>query len=179
MQVNFPSGCQRISIVGTTGSGKTTLARAIAHHYQLPHIELDALYWGPNWTAAPKDVFRDRVSEALQGDHWVVDGNYGIVRDLVWQKADTVMFLDYSFWVVLGRLLRRTWRRSLLREELWNGNQENFRMSFLSQDSILLWMLQTYQRNRTSYPRLLQQPEYAHLLVVQLKSPKQKTAWLK
>ncbi|PSB09348.1 adenylate kinase [filamentous cyanobacterium CCP1] len=172
-------GCgQRISIVGTTGSGKTTLARQVAQRLQIRHVELDALHWEPNWTAVSDEVFQARVMDALKGDCWVVDGNYSEVRDLIWRQADTVVFLDYSFWLVLGRLLRRTWRRSLQQEELWNGNRETFRKSFFSQESILLWMLQTYPQRRKKYPALLQRSEYAHLSVIHLRSPKMAGEWL-
>lgn len=123
-------------------------------------------------------VFQDRVAEALTGDHWVVDGNYSGVRDIVWSKANTVVFLDYSFWLVMRRLLRRTLRRSLKQEELWNCNREDIWKSFFTQESILLWMLQTYQRNRNKYPVLFQQPEYAHLSVVHLQSPQMTDEWL-
>jgi adenylate kinase family enzyme len=178
MQKSFQPCGKRISVVGTTGSGKTTLARQVAQHFQIPHIELDALHWEPNWTASPPQVFRDRVTEALSGDCWVVDGNYSAVRNIVWSRAETVVFLDYSFWLIMGRLLRRTLRRSLKQEELWNGNREDIRKSFFSQESIVLWMLQTYQRNRKKYPLLFQQPDYAHLSVVNLQSPKMAEEWL-
>lgn len=168
----------RISVVGTTGSGKTTLARRIAQHRQIPHIELDALHWDANWTAAPDQVFGERVTQALQGDAWVVDGNYSRVRDIVWSRADTVVFLDYPFWLVMRRLMRRTLRRSLKQEELWNGNREDFRTSFLSQDSILLWMLRTYHQKRKTYPLLFQKPEYAHLSIIHLQSPQMADQWL-
>jgi adenylate kinase family enzyme len=178
MQKSFQNCGRRISVVGTTGSGKTTLALQAAQRLQIPHIELDALHWEPNWTAVSDRVFRARVAEALSGDRWIVDGNYSKVRDIVWSRADTVVFLDYSFWVVMKRLLRRTLRRSLKREELWNGNRENIQKSFFSQESIVLWMLQTYQRNRKKYPVLFQQPEYAHLSVVHLQSPQMADEWL-
>lgn len=178
MQKSWQSSSQRISIVGTTGSGKTTLARQVARHFLIPHIELDALHWEPNWTPAEVHLFRDRVIEALGSDRWVVDGNYSVVRDIVWSQADTVVFLDYSFWLIMRRLLRRTLQRSLKQEELWNGNREDIRKSFLSQESIMLWMLKTYQRNRQKYPLLFQQQEYAHLFVVHLQSPKMTEEWL-
>ena len=82
MSHTIPIG-QRISIVGTTGSGKTTLAKKIAETCKSPHVELDQLQWEPDWTAVPTDVFQERVRQALQGDRWVVDGNYSKVRDLV------------------------------------------------------------------------------------------------
>ncbi|MBM0740061.1 AAA family ATPase [Phormidium sp. CLA17] len=178
MQKSLQHCGKRISVVGTTGSGKTTLAQQVAQHFQIPYIELDALYWEPNWTAPPPQVFRDRVTEALSRDCWVVDGNYSAVRNIVWSRAETIVFLDYSFWLIMGRLLRRTLRRSLKQEELWNGNREDIRKSFFSQESILLWMLQTYQRNRKKYPVLFQQQEYAHLSVVHLQSPQITNEWL-
>jgi adenylate kinase family enzyme len=171
-------GMERIAIVGTTGSGKTTLARQVAQRCLIPHVELDALQWEPNWTPAEPQVFRNRVTAALSSDRWVVDGNYSTVRDIVWTKADTVVFLDYPFWLVMRRLLRRTWRRSLHREELWNGNRETFRQSFFSRDSILVWLLRTYWKKRQQYPALFQQPEYAHLSIVQLRSPQLAEQWL-
>jgi adenylate kinase family enzyme len=178
MEAKFQNCGQRISIVGTSGSGKTTLAKNISQQLQIPHIELDALHWEPNWTEATDQVFRDRVSAALKGDRWVVDGNYSKVRDLVWGRSDTVVFLDYPFVTVLGQLLRRTIGRSLNQEELWSGNRESIRKSFFSQDSILVWMLKTYSKNRRKYPALLQQSEYKHLSFVHLRSPKITEQWL-
>ena len=105
-------------------------------------------------------------------------GNYGQVRDIVWGRADTVVFLDYSFGLVWRRLWKRTVRRAFQQEELWNGNRETIRQSFFSQDSILLCMLQTYFKRRKQYPQLLQQPEYRHLDVVHLQSQSQTDAWL-
>ena len=178
MEAKLQNCGQRISIVGTSGSGKTTLAKNISQQLQIPHIELDALHWEPNWAEATDEVFRVRVSAALKGDRWVVDGNYSKVRDLVWGRADTVVFLDYPFLTVLGQLLHRTIRRSLTQEELWSGNQESIRKSFFSQDSILVWMLKTYSKNRSKYPVLLQQSEHKHLSFVHLRSPKITAQWL-
>lgn len=160
---------QRISVVGTSGSGKTTLARKLAQTLAIPHVELDALYWEPNWIEAPDAVFRDRVAQTLEGDRWVVDGNYSKVRDLVWGQADTVVWLDYPLRVILGQLFGRSLHRSLTKQELWSGNRETLQKTFFSRDSILLWALQTYTKRRKEYPRLFRQPKYAHLQVVHLR----------
>lgn len=173
------SNCgQRISVVGTSGSGKTTLARHIAQRLAIPHVELDALHHEPNWTQAPTYVFRQRVERSLSGDNWVVDGNYSKVRDIVWSRADTVVWLDYPLPVTMGRVVRRTFRRVVTQEDLWNGNRETWQMMF-SRDSIILWALTTYRKNREQYPILFKQPEYAHLKVVHLHSPQATNAWLK
>lgn len=172
------SNCgQRISVVGSSGSGKTTLARQISQRLTIPHVELDALYHEPNWAQAPTDVFRKRVEQSLSSDRWVVDGNYSQVRDIVWSRADTVVWLDYPLPVIMGRVVRRTLRRVVLQEELWNGNRETWQTTF-SRDSIILWVLTTYHKRRKEYPMLLTQSEYTHLKVVHLRSPKVTGAWL-
>ncbi|UBF29358.1 ATP-binding cassette domain-containing protein [Kovacikia minuta CCNUW1] len=168
---------QRIAIVGTSGAGKTTLARQISQQMGIPHVELDALHWQPNWVETPTEVFQIQVAEALSGDRWVVDGNYNKVRHVIWSRADTIVWLDYPFPVVLGRLLKRTVWRVTTRQELWNGNREGLRETF-SQDSILLWMIRTHWQHRKTYPLLFQQPEYAHLKVVRLSSPQAAQQWL-
>lgn len=169
---------QRIAVIGTSGSGKTTLAKQISQQLAIPHIELDALYWEPNWVEVAEDIFQTRVLKALSSDRWVVDGNYSPVRDIVWVKADTIVWLNYSLLVILTRLLWRTFERSLTQKELWSGNRETLQKSFFSRDSILLWAIQTYSRRRKEYPILFAQPEYSHLKIVELRSPKAATDWL-
>jgi adenylate kinase family enzyme len=163
----------RISIVGTSGSGKTTLAKSISQLLSIPHVELDYLHWEPNWVEVTDDIFSQRVSQALTGDAWVVDGNYSKVRNIVWDRADTVIFLDYSFPVVMGRILWRSLYRSITEQEICNGNRESLKKAFFEPDSILLWVLQTYRKNRKAYPLLFQQPEYSHLNVIHQRSPKE------
>jgi adenylate kinase family enzyme len=171
------SGHQRISVVGTLGSGKTTFARKASGIINAPHVELDRLHWEPNWVEAPNDVFRERVRQSLRGDSWVADGNYHQVRDIVWSRANTVVWLDYSFSIIMGRLVKRTLRRILTREKLWNGNQEHFRNLF-SKDSVFLWAVKTYRRRRRQYPQLLRRTENSHLNVVRLRSPKEASEFL-
>lgn len=168
---------QRITVVGTTGSGKTMLAHHLAQRLGVPHIELDALHWGPNWSEAPREVFRERVAAALAGDAWVVDGNYGKVRDIVWSRAETIVWLDFPLSLILWRLLVRTVRRVFTREELWSGNRERIRTAFFSRESLFVWALQTYWRRKRDYPELLRHTEYNHLTLVHLTSPSQARRW--
>jgi len=168
----------RISVVGTSGSGKTTLASQMAQRLAIPHVELDYLHWEPNWVEVSDEVMRERVSLALAGECWVVDGNYSVVRDIVWGRADTVVWLDYSLTVIMSRLLRRTFVRSFTQEEVCNGNRESLQKAFFGPDSILLWALQTYQKKRREYPLLFQKPEYSHINFLHLRSPKAARDWL-
>ena len=119
-----PFTARRINVVGTSSVGKSTLAASIARLLEVPHVELDALHWEPNWTAAPIEVFRERVRAAIAGDAWVVDGNYAKARDLVWDRVEAVVWLDLPLRTILWRYLRRTARRVGRREELWGGNRE-------------------------------------------------------
>ena len=143
---------RRVVVIGTTGSGKSRLAERLAEQTGLRVIELDALYWGKDWRPVPLELFRHRVERETTDDGWIVVGNYGQVRDIVWPNADTLVWLDLSLPLVMWRLLRRTVRRAATRTELWNtGNRESFRNAFLSRQSILLWALKTHRRNRERY----------------------------
>jgi adenylate kinase family enzyme len=173
---------QRIVVVGSGGVGKTTLAAALAARLGVPHVELDSLYWGPNWTGSggsPEgdERFRSRVAAAVSGDAWVVDGNYSVARRVLWPRADTVVWLDYPLPLVLGRLLRRTMRRAWTRELLWGTNRESFR-ELLSRDSLIWWVLTTHHRRRRTYAAMPGTPEFAHLAFVRLCSPQETEAWL-
>ncbi|MBI3267858.1 MAG: adenylate kinase [Planctomycetes bacterium] len=168
---------RRVVVVGTTGSGKSSLARAVAGRLGVPHVELDALHNGPNWSTPPDEVFRERVDLALRGGAWVADGNYSRVRDLVWGRAETIVWLDYPLRLVLARLVARTLRRVVTGERLWNGNRETWGTLF-SRESILLWALETHGRNRRAYARLFRSPDHMRLDRVRLRSPAEARRWL-
>jgi adenylate kinase family enzyme len=169
---------QRIVIVGTTGSGKTTLAKQVSTRLHIPHIELDSLQWQPNWTYLPAEQLREKTIQVTTANTWVADGNYSRVRDIIWSRADTLIWLDYPFWVVFGRLARRTLKRIATREKLWGDNVENLRTAVFSQDSLLIWIFKTHWKRKREYPQLFAQPEYAHLQVIHLKSPVETAQWL-
>jgi len=120
----------RIAVVGTSGSGKTTLARALAAQLALPYVELDAVNWQAGWRDLSRndpDEFVRRVTLAVAADAWVVDGNYGLVRDFVWRRATHLVWLDYERRIVMYRVIRRTLVRAALRTEMWAGNRERWR----------------------------------------------------
>ena len=168
----------RIVVVGSAGAGKTTIAAALAARLAVPHVELDALHWGPNWAPAEREVFRARVAAALSGNAWTTDGNYSAVRDLTWGRADTLVWLDFPLSLIMWRLLRRTVRRVRTRQELWNGNRERLVEQFFSRDSLFLWALKTHRRRQREYPRQFQQPQYSHLRVLRFRSPRAAARWL-
>jgi adenylate kinase family enzyme len=164
----------KIAVVGTSCTGKTTIARRLAEHHGVPHVELDALHWGPNWAPCPTEEFRVRVREAMSHCGWVTDGSYyGKLGDSVLQQADLVVWLDLPFRTVARRVWTRTLRRIRDREELWAGNRETWRDAFFSRDSLFVWVVTTHRSRRRRYLERLDRYEFVHL-----SSPREVEAWL-
>ena len=115
----------RIAVIGPSGSGKTWLSSQLAESLGLRHIEIDALHHGPDWEACSPEELRERVMMATEGDGWVSDGTYHqMIGELVFERVETVAWLDLPIRLVTWRLLRRTYLRKKHRTELWHGNRE-------------------------------------------------------
>ena len=171
------SGClasvRRVSVVGTSGSGKSTLARSLAARLGASFLELDSVYHQTDWVPLPTAEFRRRVSAVVAGERWVIDGNYSKVRDLVWARADTVVWLDLPRRTVMRRVAWRTLRRVAGRVELWNGNRERWRNFFTldKEESVISWAWQTHATNRVKYQAAMANQANGHLRFVRLTSP--------
>jgi adenylate kinase family enzyme len=168
---------RRVMVRGTTGSGKTTLARALAERLGVEYVEMDAIHHLPNWTERPREETCAIVDEIVQRDGWVIDGNYAHALDHHFEKADAIVWLDYSFMTVFLRLLTRTIRRSLRKEELWAGNRETFGKMF-SRDSILVWMVTTHHRRRRQCLAAKKRLAGTETHFVHLTSPLETELWL-
>jgi ATPase family protein associated with various cellular activities (AAA) len=174
------AGCDRILVLGRTGSGKTTLARELAAALGIPHVELDALYFGPEFSTAPLPVLRERTRAAIAGERWVTDGNKRAVRDLVWPRADTIVWLDYPVWVSLWRLAGRARSRtSALRADAARaGRRSALPRQLLAAAKGVLTALRSHRGQRREYPRLFARPENRHLAVARLRSPRATRRWM-
>ncbi|ALX17338.1 toxin [Burkholderia cepacia JBK9] len=168
----------RVVVVGTSGSGKSIFSSALAAAADCPYIELDRLYWGRNWAAVPPEQFERAVLAATAGDHWVADGNYSAVRDVLWSRATHVVWLNFGRWTVFSRVLWRTISRGLMRTELSHGNRESLRMAFCSRDSVLLWSCTTFAKNRVKFTGLRDDPKYAHLQWTEITEPSRTRAFI-
>ena len=169
---------ERIVVLGSSGSGKSVLARELAARLGATHAEFDALRFAEDWVEVPDEVFTERTAAATERDAWVADGNYSrAAHNPRWERAQTVVWLDYPFLVCGWRLLRRTVLRAVRREELWHGNRETFRHSFAGKDSIMLWFLRTFRRRRRQYEAAMADPANAHLTLVRLRSPREAERW--
>lgn len=169
---------RRIVITGSTGSGKTTLAGKISAARGNAVVDLDELHWLPNWSPREPEAFRALVATAAAGDNWVMSGNYKAVRDLMWERADTVVWLDYSFPRTFWQLSRRSFLRVRDKIPVCNGNVETLGKIF-SRDSIILWLLTSYRRRRAHMLGILDNPgQYPHITFIRLKNPKETEQWL-
>lgn len=172
---------KRDIIVGSTGVGKSTLAKELSSILGVEHIELDSMYWFPDWTHREYDDFCSMVEQRIQADAWVADGNYHVSRDMIWKAADTVIWLDYPLATIFWQLWRRTWRRWWQKELLWGTNRERIypHLKFWSvKDSLFAWLFTTYHRRRDEYAALIASNEYEHISVIHLRTPKEKKIWL-
>jgi adenylate kinase family enzyme len=163
---------RRISVVGSPGAGKSTVARELARNLGVPFVELDGIFHQPGWAPLAADEFRRRVAEVTAGDAWVIDGNYSDVRPLVWARADTVIWIDLPRMVVMRRLIWRTLRRAAFRVELWNGNRERW-ANFFTWDperSVISWAWHRHAVYRQRYGSAMQDRACAHLRFVRLRS---------
>ncbi len=135
----------KIYIVGSSCSGKTTLSRKIAAVLQIPHLELDQIWWLPGWQECDRQEFRKQVEDKIAANKdWVIDGNYSRVQDLILPEANLIIWLNLPFLVVFWRSIYRTISRIISREIICNGNQEDWR-SFFSRDSMPAWVIRTWK----------------------------------
>lgn len=174
-------GCDRIVILGRTGSGKTTLARQLAASLDVPHVELDALYFGPGFSRVELPVLRERTAAAVAPERWVTDGNKRAVRDLVWPRADTAVWLDYPFAISAWRLGKRAVRRtSALSRQAGTAEAVSAGVprQMLTAAGGVLRALRSHRGQRRQYPRMFAQPEHQHLAVVRLRTPRRTRMWV-
>jgi len=142
----------KIIVIGPAGSGKSTLAKILASRIGARYLELDSVYHQANWQPIDNDEFRRIVDEVTHEDSWVIDGNYlSTIGENVWRRADAIVWLDRPFIVVLGRLVIRTLRRTLSRQELWNGNRESFIGNFFTKDSVIFFMINKWKSQKRKY----------------------------
>jgi adenylate kinase family enzyme len=167
----------RIVVTGTSGAGKTTLARALAALLAAPHIELDAINWQAGWRDLVRHdtaEFIRQVSEAASAERWVADGNYGPVRGMLWRRATHLVWLDYERPVIMRRVIARSLYRVVMRTELWPGTGNRERWHFLLQASHpIRWAWSTWRRRREETEARLRHPELAHLVVLRLRHPRE------
>lgn len=162
----------KMNVVGTSGSGKSTFSQRLSQILDIPYVEMDKIFWGPNWHWPADEEFFSKLRKTLKSEKWILDGNYNRTIPIKWEKVDTVIWLDYPFSTTLFRAVKRALRRSLTQEELWEGtgNRESFKKSFFSKESIILWTIKTHSQVRKRYESYIVDPRFSHIKFVRLRS---------
>jgi adenylate kinase family enzyme len=167
---------QRVLVAGISGSGKSTFARELCRRTALPYFELDAFFHGPGWSEIP--TFEHDVAEVVARDEWVFDSHgYSQVRDLMWSRVDTVVWLDFSRPVVTGRAVRRSFARARHQEPIFNGNTESFR-AWLDPEHPVQWSVRAYAARRDDMLARFADPAYAGIRKVRLRTPVTAQRWI-
>jgi adenylate kinase family enzyme len=141
---------KRIIVIGSSGSGKTTLTRKLGEKLGYPVVDFDDLYWQPGWKPAPFEEFFRLADQATSGPTWIVIDPNSFLRGVIWDRADTIVWLDLPFWLMVRRLVRRSAWRIRVGEKICNGNVETWDR-FFSKDGLLVWLLRFFVRKRYSY----------------------------
>lgn len=153
----------RLVVVGTSGAGKSTAGALLAAKLGSPFIELDELFWGPNWRPKPVERFLSLVRGASAQERWVVAGNYSSARGELWRRTSAIVWLNFSLPVVLRRVILRSVRRVLFREVLWHGNRESLVRTHFTRESIVWWTITTHNQRRKQFSELRDSGEFSHL----------------
>ena len=172
IDLNRLAKIERINVVGTSGSGKSTVGRCLAELLKLPFYEIDSLFWKPNWEPSTDEEFFSKIQEIAEQPRWVLDGNYHRTEPIKWRQVQLVVWLDLPYIRTVLRVLVRCLKRAWANEEIWpnTGNRESLRQAFLSHDSIILWAMTSYSENRRRYTEIMQSPEYKHIWFIRLTS---------
>jgi adenylate kinase family enzyme len=165
-----------VLVAGSTGAGKTTMARALAGALGLPHVEMDALWHGPGWM--PRPEFADDVAAMLATGTWVTEYQYRTVKADLLAAAEAVVWLDHPFPLVAVRLLRRSVVRALSRRPLYNGNVENPRMWARASHPLRIVLSREFGEKRRRTAEELADAAARGLVVVRLRGVGQARRWL-
>lgn len=170
----------KIIVIGVTGSGKSTFAKKLSSKLDIPYIQLDFLFWKPNWEQSTDEEFLAKIEKAIDKPKWILDGNYNRTNHLTWKDVDTVIWIDLPFWLTFYQIFMRCLNRAITRKELWEGtgNRESFKRMF-SRDSILLWLFKTYTSHGLRYQERMNDPKLKHIKFHRLRSRKEISDFLR
>lgn len=169
---------KRIIVAGVSGSGKTYTAKSISKLLDIPHFDLDNYYWEPGWQGKDRQKFNDIVNALTQKDCWIISGNFSTTEMPIFQKCDHIIWLDYSIFRCLAQSFARSIRRIIRKEPCCNGNFESIKQLFFSRNSIIVWVLSSYNKRRDFYNMLFTR-DHREKTFLRFSSPKETNIWLK
>ena len=146
--------CKKISIIGASGSGKTSLGKALSNKFGYPMLDVDDIYWLPGWIKAEDSIIREKLKRHLSQEEWIVTGNATTLsRELIWPNIDVLVWLDFPLRTLLWRGFKRGIHCLIFSKEICNGNFETLER-FLGKKSILLWIYSTFNRRKQEYEKI-------------------------
>jgi hypothetical protein len=165
-------GPRRVAVIGSSGSGKSTLAARLAAKYELPYVATDAVYWQADWRPTSSAEVRAWLAEATAAERWVMDGNFDPHRDLLWARADLVVWLDLPLRTTVWRALRRNLGWWLSREPVWGGQRMTLAKAFTG----VRHAARSHGQKHRDYPAML--AAFAAVRVVRIGGGRELERWL-
>ena len=169
---------KRIIITGASGSGKTYTARKLSMALDITNYDLDDYGWNSEWQLRDKHEFTESINTITQQKTWIISGNFSSLEQYIWQRCDTLIWLDYNICRCLIQSFTRSIGRIIRKTPCCNGNYETFKQLFFSRNSIILWVLTSYNKRRAFYREIFRNNNNQKTLL-KFSNPKQTNAWLK
>lgn len=163
---------QRVLVIGASGAGKSSLAARISKATGLPFKPTDDFYWKEDWQAASEASVVEQIDSVTARPQWVLDGNFDDQRHFVWQRADTIVWLDFPRAVILARAVKRNILLLLTQQPTWSGNRMTVRRAW----SGIRHSFRSVDPKRELYPARL--AELPHATILRFRSPRQVEKWL-
>ena len=143
---------KRVLVIGSGGSGKSTFARRLGERLKIEVKHLDRFYWRPGWTKPAADDWVRTVTDLVNGETWIIDGNFGGTMELRVRHCDTIVFLDMSRLLCIWRITkRRLLYRNRSRPDMSEGCHEKLDLEFLN------WVWGYSRRSRPKIVKMLRE----------------------
>ncbi|MBH5333319.1 adenylate kinase [Streptomyces pactum] len=167
---------QKIALFGPPATGKTTLARWLSEQLGHPHTNLDDILFTPDGPL-PLEEFRRQAGEVTRHNRWIVEGNFSKLADVVWHRADVLVWLDFPLPVIVYRVVRRSLRQLAGHDDSPQAKRLTWSTAFFSRRSLLRTAVRKYRNNRPRYARQVAETAGLGIEVVRLRSPREVERW--
>lgn len=163
---------KRILVIGTSGTGKSTLAQRLSNVLHLPFFASDPFYWDAHWKPASDAKVLQQVQDVIRREAWILDGNFDNERGLVWRQADCIIWLDYSLATICRRVILRNLFWVLTQQPTWSGNRMTLRRALSGSRHAI----KSYSLKRQNYPHWL--AELSGITIHRFHTTRETEAWL-